>query len=105
MVIVDPILHSNMASIEAPLTTVAELLDDLNLDVHGALARTTLGALSLSLEESRPALLKSLQQAGVAKLTDRQSIANAMSKVRDGASNSRSAHRAISSTAMAPICL
>ena len=62
---------------------LVELLSECGRDgLLDALAGLTLVSLNNSLDEGRPKLLEHLKSAGVAKLPDRQAIANGVNKMR-----------------------
>ena len=67
----------------ASITTVVEMLRDCSLEhLQSSLAADTLADLDAKLDEGRPALLEHLKAAGIAKLGDRQALANAMGKAK-----------------------
>jgi surfactin synthase thioesterase subunit len=72
-----------MADEATPLTTLLQLLQELNLDhLRAPLASETLASLSALLDNGRPALLAHMKAAGVERLPDRQALANKYSAAK-----------------------
>ena len=69
-----------MASEDAPVTTLAELLAACALE-HLEVS-STLSTLSAKLDEGRPPLLDHLKAAGVSKLPERQKLCNFLAKAK-----------------------